>query len=103
MDNTVRSIIELDKQSKNKVSELVREKNELSTFIQDLNDSLTKKYADETKIILDDLDESLKTNYIRKEKMTEERSRIKEAAIISHFNLHKKDWLKELFNVCVGE
>lgn len=103
MDELVEKIIALDKEGQNKISDLEKEKQELSKYIKALRIKMSEEYAIKSKEQIAQVEQQIKSDYeLRTKKITRD-AKVKDKNIVSYYEKQNELWIEQLVDFCLKD
>lgn len=103
MDELVEKIIALDKEGQNKISDLEKEKQELSKYIKAIRAKMSEEYSIKSKEQIAQLAKKVKEDYELKTKKITREAKSKEKNIVSYYEKHNELWIEQLIDFCLKD
>ncbi len=103
MDELVDKIIRLDKEGQARINALEKEKQQLSSYIKEMRETLGVKYDKARQEELDKFEIEIKSDYeVRRDNILND-TKEKEKNIASFYQKQKDIWLKQLLEFCLKD
>lgn len=103
MEEILRQVIQLDKESQAKVKHLETEKKHISEYRRSIQKELTKNYQKETDERFKEIQKRILKEFEDGKNAADKDALKKEKNILTQYEEHKEEWLKALISFCLRE
>jgi len=103
MDHLIKDIIELDKQARLKVEELIDEKSKIGDFLRSKNKELEQAYKEEAKEKLEEVKNKMSEELAKKKEEIQKEYSVSLSQLEDYYNAKKDEWIDSIFSDCIKE
>lgn len=103
LEEILKQVIELDKESQAKIEQLKTEKKHISDYRRSIKKELTKTYQQQTDDAFKELQKGILNEYEAGKKAADIDASEKEKTILDQYEEHKEEWLEMLISFCLRE